>query len=98
MGDSLASCRIDFVVRSMACHLPPWPPVAAIRATVWRAISRHLVTYIVHGPMDWAPRLVSFLSFRLPATANRSAYEPDAVVDQPLFFHHPATAYSHIRF
>ena len=41
------------------------------------------MTYIVHGPMDWAPRLVSFLSFRLPATADRSAYGRDAVVDQP---------------
>ena len=48
----------------------------------------------MHGSMDRAPWLVSLLSFHLSATTNSCAYVPDAVVDQPLFFHHPATAYS----
>ena len=48
----------------------------------------------MHGSMDRAPWLVSLLSFHLSATTNSCAYVPDAVVDQPLFFHLPATAYS----
>ena len=44
------SHRAKRLVVSLNCENHPL--VAAIRATVWRAISRHLMTCVVHGPMD----------------------------------------------
>ena len=98
MGDFSTTCRVDVIVSSMACHLPPWPLVAATRATARRAISRQ--GHVSCGYMLciglWTERR-SWSAFCPSASQRRPTGVPmnrKPWLISLLFFHHPATAHS----